>query len=92
MTVLNDAPGQQTEEEIAHDPIPTEGLHLYQVEAGPFVGAHYGQPSTVLLDCLDQSHGSHRPFHQREVSWAVIQLWCEISQRQHCVCIKDQLD
>lgn len=57
MTALNDTPEQQTEEETAHDPIPAEGLHLYQVGAGPGAGAHYGQPSTVLLDYSDPSHG-----------------------------------
>ena len=57
MTALNDTPEQQTEEETAHDPIPAEGLHLYQVGAGPGAGAHCGQPSTVLLDYSDPSHG-----------------------------------
>ena len=47
MTVLNDAPEQQTEEETAHAPIPTEDLHLYQEGDGRLGGAHNGQTSTV---------------------------------------------
>ena len=87
MTVLNDAPEQQTEEETAHALIPTEDLHLYQEGDGRLGGAHNGQTSTVLLGCLGPSHCSHQSFHQREFSWAVFQLWCEISQQWRCVCM-----